>query len=182
MLCYHGTSADNLNNIRKYGLKSDREKLWTVSHDAVYCWSKNLIKEECLDLVNDSNECHSRLFRAAYDSAFAALSKAKDCRAIIVIFEVDENELESDDSCGAMMQHANCIRRDIKPDEIKEIWVSNDLSLIRGYFIGLMLGRVLSNVEFSHFEHKIGEVFEQSEICFYDDFQDVMQWESLSLG
>lgn len=180
MLCYHGTSADNLESILKEGLRVDKPKLWTPSKNEIYCWSKNYIEGELRygeDGPYDEEDYRDQLTSQAYDSSFVALSKSKDCRSLVVIFGVDESELKTDDSCQ-YMEHANSVGRSIKSDEIVEILVSNDLSLLRGYFISLVMGRELVYENFERFEEIVGQIFKRSEV-YVEDIKDWLEWETI---
>ena len=72
MLCYHGTSADNLQSIKKHGLSCYKEKIWTASQDAVYCWTLDFIKTEYPDYIeeNDEESITNTLITEAFNSAF----------------------------------------------------------------------------------------------------------------
>lgn len=181
MLCYHGTSADNLESILKFGLEIDSPKIWKPSLKEIYCWSKNYIEGELRydedDGPYDEADYKDRMISAAFDSAFVALSKAKDCRAIVVIFNVNESELNDDSSCENM-EHANSVGRNIKPHEIVEVLVSNDLGLLRGYFVGLTMNRELAMVNYSAIESRIGQMFHKCE--FYpEDIEDILRWDTV---
>lgn len=168
---YHGTSADNLKSILKSGLKSDCDKIWTPSENAVYCWNGNALVESG-DCEEDYKETYA--FNRAFSSAQCSLSKAIDCRAIIVVAEIEESELEVDYSCKNMT-NARCINRCIKKSEIIEIHVSNDLSLLRGYFIGLMMHREFNNLEFNQIEMMIGEKL--IEVVYPEDIDEFTTFE-----
>ena len=168
MLAMHGTTADNLENILKNGLLCDREKIWSVSTDAVFCWSKNYITANDFE----EEEIYDALKEQALSSATVGLAKAKDCRAVIIVFNIDDSELEDDDSCPHM-DDANCINRNINPSEFVEVLVSEDLSLARGAFIAGLLHRELINFEFSSIEYKIGRLFWESNISWYEIIEDL---------
>ena len=90
---------------------------------------------------------------------------------VVVVADIDD-ELEEDDSCENM-EHASCIRRNILPSEIVEIYVSNDLTIIKGHFIALMMRMDLFAHYFSVFERKIGELFKE----FYpEDIDELLEW------
>ncbi len=163
MLAFHGTTADNLADILENGLKCDKEKLWSVSEDAVYCWSKNYLREGEIE----EEFAYDQLKEKALSHATIGLAKAKDCRAVVVVFNVDEEELETDYSCPNM-ESANCVNRNIKPEEFQAVWVSQDLSLLRGAFIATMLYRPLSNMEFSQLEIKVGKAFYNAGLGYYE--------------
>lgn len=184
-LAYHGTTADNLHSILREGLKSDKSKVWTCSHDAVYCWSKNHLKDlqdngGCDDGERETVEdWHEEFLQQAFDSASVNLGRADDCRAVVVVFEVDDCELCDDDSCPNM-ELANCVYRDIEIEEIKAVYVSNELGLLKGYFLALMLDRPLFNYYPTNIERKIADCLKHAEI-YNEDIQDLLEWEQLPL-
>lgn len=172
---YHGTSADNLESILKSGLLTNAgEKIWNVSEDKVYCYDSTKLAE--LE-GSDPQDKEELAFSRAFENAQCGLGKSKDCRAIIVIAEIDENELEDDFSCPNM-EHASCVSRDIKLSEIKEIRVSNDLSLLKGYFLSFMVDRVVSNLELTHLEEKIARAMTTLEI-YQEDVKEFTTWETV---
>lgn len=173
---YHGTSADNLQSILQYGLSCSEEKIWSCSGDSIYLWSPD-------ELVK-SGECKKEYmkefaFNRAAESAQIACAKSKDCRFVVLKIQLDESELEDDCSCENMSgSGAVCIHRDISIDEIEEIKVSNDFSLLRGYFIALIANRDYNNIEFTDIEMKVAEIFTDSGI-YIDDIDMLTEWESV---
>lgn len=166
MIGYHGTIADNLPSILENGLSAYSDnKVWNVSENAVYFWGGNFINANGFQ-DEDPEFITSQLKRAAVDSASCALGAAKDCRIVVVEFEVPDDEVDTDSSCENM-EHANCIYRDVTPDEIRNITISEDLSILRGVFIALMIDRPMSNLEFSKTERKISKLMMESNIVDY---------------
>ena len=174
MLCCHGTSADNLESILRDGLKCETDKVWNVSCQEVYCWAENSVE------IDDEEDVEYWMIQLAYESAQCAMAKAKDCRGVVIMFEVDEYELTEDNSCENM-QAASSIKRDIHPNEFVKVLIGPDLGLIRGYFIGNMLHRPLNGLEFDETETAVGEVFQKME--FYpEDLLDSGLLEEIPLG
>lgn len=171
MIGYHGTSADNLESILKNGIVCCPDKRnWVCSENAVYFWGDNFRKHECFEMDEEQSDYLIR-DQAVY-SAFPSLARAKDCRICLIKIEVPDHEVETDYSCENM-DHANCIYRDIKPEEIREISISNDLSLLRGYFIASLMRMDLCGVDFTYLETMIAE--SMSDLCI--DIQDILEWE-----
>jgi hypothetical protein len=175
---YHGTSADNLDNIIKHGLSANESKLWNVSEDFVYLW--------CASTVGKCNDCETkeesenRAFQLAFESAQFACSFAKDCRAVVLKIHLDDSEVTADYSSENMENMgAVCINRDILPKEIKEIKISNDLSLLKAYFLCLASSNEFSNIELSGMEKKICNAFKNAEI-YPEDVEDMTEWNIVS--
>ena len=60
ILCYHGTSAEFLPSILTEGLKASADKVWNVSEDAVYCYSKNYLKDIQGSSIEESEDSFIR--------------------------------------------------------------------------------------------------------------------------
>lgn len=163
---FHGTSADNLPRILREGIRVDCEKIWTPSRNEVYLWSPAELTRagECEEGWQD--DCARE---RAYDSAQCALAKAKDCRAVVFEVEIDSDLTAEDDSCENMTG-AVCCSVPIDPKQIKRIWISDDLSLLRGYFIHVMTNLNLSALRFTAIEVQIAKLFGNGE--FYFDSSD----------
>lgn len=177
---YHGTSADNLESILKDGLKCRTPKLWHCSGYEIYLWDIEGVAKA--DDIDDDEQKIEWVRRAAIDSAHCAIIQAKDCRCVIIKVELDENEVYADTSCENMEgRGAVCIDRDILPHEIIGVEVSNDLSLLKGYFMALMLDNEYSNMELSPMEIKIAEAFKKAEI-YPEDIDEMMEFQELSVN
>lgn len=163
---FHGTSADNLPHILREGLRTDCEKIWAPSRNEIYLWSPAELTRagECEE--GWQNDCARE---RAYDSAQCALAKAKDCRAVILEIEIDSDLTAEDDSCEDMTG-AVCCSVPIDPKQIKRIWISEDLSLLRGHFVCAMLNNGLSALRFAAIELQIAKLFASGE--FYFDSSD----------
>lgn len=174
---FHGTSADNLNSILKHGLSVSKEKIWTCSQDGIYLWDVlELAKANGRDLDEDASYIEYEAFRMARESGELACAKAKDCRVVVIKIELDDSELYDDESCENMAgSGAKVIYRDIKPHEILEIQVSQDLAMLRGYFINLIIDRDYCNIYFERLERKIAECFKDAQI-YPDDIDDLIEF------
>jgi hypothetical protein len=180
LLCYHGTTADHLESILQNGLRHDAErKVWSVSDDAIYFWGRNYVENEYSETYDEDtqDEYHNSLISLACDSAMCALAKSRDCRAVVVVFELDVEEHEDDNSCENMSA-ANCVGRSIQLGEIKEILVSQDLSLLRGYFVGLMVDRPYYNGFFTPLELSVGRAMRELPL---DDVMDFIQFNNVQV-
>lgn len=176
---FHGTSADNLESILKDGLKCDTDKVWTCSCDEVYLWDIEAVAKE-FD-IEDEDYKIERARQMAIESAQIACASAKDCRCVVLKIELDDSEIMPDTSCENMKgSGAVCIQRDITLNEIVGVEVSNDLSLIKGYFMTLIMDRDYSNLELSKMEMKIAEAFKKAEI-YPEDIDDIMEFQELSV-
>lgn len=176
---YHGTSADNLPSILKHGLSCNEEKLWNVSEDCIYLWCPEAVGKEW-ELEEDEDK-QSRAFQAAFESGQFACSVANDCRVIVLKIELDDTEIFPDTSSENMEgRGAVCLNRDISISEIKEIMVSNDLSLLKGYFLALGSTNEYSNIELSDLEKKICKAFEKMEI-YPEDIDEMVKWEPIRI-
>jgi len=177
---YHGTSADNLPYILKHGLSVSESKLWNCSLDAVYLW-----ESEALAAVNgmeDEDEEYKlqMAFNSASESGQIACATSKDCRIVVFKIELDSEEVGVDNSCENM-DHARCIHRDINVSEIVEYSISNDLSLIKGYFINNLCNNDYCGIDFDSMELKVAELFSKSEI-YPEDIEEMITWETVSIS
>lgn len=176
---YHGTSADNLQSILKHGLSISEEKIWTCSQDAIYLWNADTLAE-CEGYADETEKSkEERAFQMAVESAQIACSIAKDCRIVVIKVSLPEKEVCMDDSSDNM-ECANCIRRNISPSEIQEIHVSNDLSLMRGYFLNMVVDREFSNISCSQMELKVASVFKGAEI-YPEDLDEIIEMQKMQL-
>lgn len=171
--CYHGTSADNLQSILTHGLLSCPDnRIWNVSENAVYCYTA--------EALVDAGECEGdysseTAFQRAFENAKIALSKAKDCRAVVIEFEVPSDELHVDQSCENM-ELARCFYGDIPLSAIRKISVSSDLSLLRVYFLALVKDSDYSAIELTDLEERICAKVRHS--IYPEDVDDLTTWES----
>lgn len=176
---YHGTNADNLPFILKHGISCNESKLWNVSEDLVYLWSAEEVGKanEC----ENEEEANNWAFRMAFESAQFACGVSKDCRAVVIKIELDEEEVESDLSSENMEgMGAVSINRKIDVSEIVEIKISNDLSLLKGYFLTLAAQNEFSNIELSHMEQRIVKALKNAEI-YPDDIEDMTEWKQVKI-
>lgn len=171
---YHGTSADNLESILKYGISPNENKLWNCSNDEVYLWDD----EKC----NEEWEQEESGFKMANESGQLACCAASDCRVVVIKIMLDESEIIADTSCENMEgRGAVCIDRAIKPEEIIEIQISNDLSLLKGYFMAIMAENQYCGLEFSRMEQAIIKAFKNAEI-YPEDIDDLIEWETVEIS
>lgn len=174
---YHGTSADNLESILKYGLSTDETKIWNCSSDEIYLWCPIGCGEaDCLDI----SQYEQAAFKCASESGQAACSIAKDCRVVVLKIEIKDNDyLRPDDSHENMAgKGAYICSRNIQPDEIIEINISNDLSLIKGYFISLQINNELNACNFSNMELTVARCFE-SNYEIFDFIEEIIEFKEL---
>lgn len=175
MRCYHGTSADHLESIMRDGLIGcGSEKLWSCSEESIYCYTKRSISECGYDDEEDST--HDSLMRITLDSASVALALAKNCRPIVVVFEAEEDELEVDTSCPKM-EFASCFNGNVPVERIREIYIGQDFSLVKGFMIASYMRFDLFNTHrFSEQELAVGKALSKIDFCYYELFEDV-NWE-----
>lgn len=175
MLCFHGTSVDNLDSILKNGILATSKKIWNVSCEEVYFRTI-----EYSNLIGDTdNEDHDELLnnvlRQAFESATLSMIRSKDCRAAVLVFDIDESEMEQDNSCEGMYG-CYCVARDIKPEEIKGYYISQDFSLLKGAFINWYRTNTFCNLQFTNIEKDIAKLY-----CNY--CADVeLEWEYVGEG
>lgn len=175
---YHGTSADNLPFILKHGLSVSENKIWSVSEDAVYLW-----EPLGCGLANDLEEEEHDLeaFKMANESGQIACAVAKDCRIVVLKIEIESDEVFDDTSCENMqVRGAKCIYRDIQISEITEIKISNDLSLLKGFFISILANNNYNNQDFTRLELMVADAFKES--CIFDELNDFIEFEQLEIA
>jgi len=176
---YHGTSADNLESILQNGLSCDEIKLWNCSGDEIYLWGAMEVGKEW-DCETDE-ESEERAFRMASESGQIACIASKDCRIVVLRIELDDSEIMPDTSHENMEgRGAVCINRTIELSEIKDIKVSNDLSMLKGYFIAMMADNEFFDVELSRLERRIGEAFKNAEI-YPEDIDELIEWDNVNI-
>ncbi len=180
ILCYHGTSIENLPSILENGLKVSQSKIWNVSENAVYCWSKNYAVELGIEF-DEIEEYEGNFLQNAAESGTCAVVKSrKDCRVCVIKFEVDESELSDDTSCPNMGE-TNCVYRDIKPEEILQVFVSKDLSAYRLFMMGgLLRNNMYDKDGLDPIEMKFAHKLYQHDFGFFDYTDEIMSLELYS--
>lgn len=170
---FHGTSMDNFLKMKKEGFIAPQTKTnWKPSGDShVYLWSPSeLVKHNGIERAHAYEEA----FRYAKDSGECALLRAKDCRIVVLQVLLDPASVDPDDSSpdleGAVKHYGP-----IPIVAVKKVWVSKDLSLLRGYFMGGMLSNKLANLSLSPIEQKIAEIFAKSESFYPEDVDDIAE-------
>ena len=163
MKLYHGTNADNARNILWEGFKVEKGgQNWNCSGSLIYFWSPEALLVD--GEVEDDGEGEYTANQNAFDNATCSLGRAKDCRAVIFEVELDESErVEPDESCQGMTG-AVCVDKDIPPHKINKVWISADLSLLRGWFMAIMLNRSLATFQPTYLEEKIAKVMANIQI------------------
>ena len=166
MLLYHGTSADYWNRIKREGLSHrPPNENWTVSDAAVYFWSPDKLVE-----FGEAERDYAKetAFQRAFESAQCALAVSrKNCRAVVIELDLPEDQFEIQlDESGdySATSGAVCVYENVPPKYFKSIKVSQDLGLLRGYFVALMNGRDHFAGEFSDIEEKIAKAFKDAQI------------------
>ena len=146
MLCYHGTSIDHLESIQEHGLLCcPPDRIWSVSENAVYFWCKDGLFQE-YDDINDEILIYHSLNQALTSCAFA-----KNATPICIEFEIDDDLVEADQSCENA-DHANCTFEDVRPDQIKNIFIGPDLNLYKIFLMKAMHNRTLLHNSFNNEE------------------------------
>lgn len=166
---FHGTSASHLKAIKRNGLLCETSKIWNASRNEIYFWSPDeLVKGG--DAEEDWKEEAAK--ERAYDSAQVAMAidPKSNGRCIVLEVELEESEVAEDDSCSNM-QGAVSVSRDIKPSEIKAIYLSPNLGAMTGYFVAQVIDNELfDSTLVSESTKKIAKIFRKSE--FYFDSSD----------
>ncbi len=175
MKLFHGTTADALADIRINGLRTDKGgENWNVSEDWVYFWSPQAILER--GDVEDMEGAEAEARRMAEDSGSFGLGQAKDCRLVILEIELPDGteDVEPDESCDNM-EGAVRTARNVPFSCVTAIHISNDLSLLRGYFLSFCLKRDMCARTLSYAEQKVAEAFAKSDISC-DLLDDIIEW------
>ena len=177
MILFHGTSADAAKKILREGFcASNGRQVWTCSGDANYFWSPEELTEGGYE---DGGEYAAR--QRAFESAQGALAMAKDCRTVVFAVEVNNSEaVEPDQSCENM-EGAVCVFDDVPASAIRKVWVSNDLSLLKGYFLAMMHGRDLANVSLSKVEERIVKDLKANCVFYPDDIEELAEEKEYSV-
>jgi hypothetical protein len=161
---FHGTSFRNLRSILKNGLQVNCDKLWLASRNEVYLWSPDMLVKYG-DAEEDWKDETAK--ERAYDSAQIAIAVDPKCgKCAVLEIELDSNEVTEDDSCENM-SGAVCTTSPIRPNQIKRIWVSPDLSMIKGCFLaGILQNNLFDSSLVGETEKQIAKVFANSEFYF----------------
>lgn len=151
MLCYHGTSIDFLESIQEKGLLTcPPNRVWNVSQDAVYFWCK-----KGLELEYDADDLDDEtMIIKALDQALLSCAFAENATPICVEFEVADELVEEDQSCENM-ENANCVFEDVKPEQIRNIYIGPDLNLVKLFLMKMVQGLPMLENEFSSEEESI---------------------------
>ncbi len=170
MKLFHGTSADAAKKILRDGFKTDAGgAVWTCSGSAIYFWS-GIELERGNDLDENDRDFFAR--QRAFESATCALPGAADCRTVVFEVEIENAEsVEPDQSCENM-EGAVCSFDDVPASAIRRVWISGDMSLLKGYCLAFMHGHDLANVELSPIEKKIVKAMEKAEI-YPEDIEEL---------
>lgn len=173
---YHGTSADNLPSILKSGLIPHTEKLWSCSGREVYMWDvEKLAKAEGSE--DDLPEWKEQTaYNRAKESGQIACAVAKDCRVVVLKIKMSSKNVYDDTSCQ-YMDGAVCVER-VPLKNIETIWISNDLSLVKGL---LLAGIYHMDMWKRNPDHKrIAEVL--SKVEWYPEWiDDIIEWEQIQV-
>lgn len=173
MKLFHGTTADNAKRILAEGFKCEAGgENWNVSGNNVYFWSPERISH-----YDDNFEDDDEAKRRAADSATFGLAFAKDCRFVIFEVEID-GELQDDDSCENM-EGAVYSYEDVPASAIRAVHISEDLSLIKGYFLAFHLDRDMTARSLTPIQTKIARAFQKAEI--YPDDEGMMETKEFSV-
>lgn len=179
---YHGTTADHLEDILQNGISPFTDKVWSCSMNEVYLWGvKELAKAN--DQLSDKKEYQEdAAFIMASESGQCSLAGAKDCRIVVIKIRLSPDEIENDFSCQNMENSgAVTINRTILPHEFEEVRVSNDLSLVKAYFISLIIDMDHCGLEFTALEEKIARGFKKAEL-YPEDIEEMIEWEPIVLN
>lgn len=174
---YHGTSADNLKDILKNGLRPDTPKIWeSCSRQEVYLWGvEELAKVDGNEY--DKQEWKESAARSrATESGQIACSIAKDCRIVIVKCLLDPKQVWEDTSSNNM-DGAMCIEI-VKPSQIVEIEVSNDLSLIRGFLLASIVDMDMWTRRLSKEEEVVVKALKKVE-WYPDNTDEITTWTTI---
>lgn len=181
---YHGSTADHLADILKNGLRAGK-KNWKVSEDdSVYFWSpKALAEANREDYDSEPRHFHDNAFQRASDSAMFAVATAKDCRRIVVAVELEDVEVSADFSCDNMQGAVSTWNEDglVPASKIRAIWIDgNDLSILRGYFLGMRISRendLGMEVEISEMEREVAQTMLRGEDDSLMDYVSELVWD-----
>lgn len=162
MRVFHGTAGANLESILKCGiLRNPEQRNWECSENSVYFFGMNWYVNELDGSPDDEeDEIECRLREVAKEQATTSLPfKRADYRAVVLVCDIDESELNSDYSCPNM-DNAYCVNRDIRPEEILEVWVTPDLAMFMPYFVACIYNREQAcEPEWSVIERRIARMY-----------------------
>ncbi len=177
MKLFHGTTADAAKRILAEGFKCEAGgENWNVSGDNIYFWSPKhlVISDQC----EDESEGESEAVRRASDSGTFGLGFAADCR--LVVFEVEiDRELDNDDSCENM-EGAVYSAEDVPASAIRRVFISEDLSLIKGHFLSFHLNRPMVARELTPLQTRVAEAFAKAEI--YPEDEGMLELTEISIA
>jgi hypothetical protein len=177
MHLFHGTSADAAKRILRDGFDTEAGgENWTVSGNAIYFWSKEKLIEAGELGADDSDWCFAS---RAFEAAQFALAFSQDCRAVVFEAELPDSDMDDDFSCENM-SGAVCTVDNVPPSAIRGAWVTNDLSLLRGYFLAMHLERDLSARQLDKLQEKIARIMQKAEI-YPDDVEEIADMRKISL-
>ena len=172
MNLFHGTTADALSSILTHGLLTEEGGAnWHVSGDNVYFWSpKHLI--ESGETEEDGAEDKAK--NNAFESALFGVPFSSDCRVVLLEIDPEGLVLHEDDSCGDVMIMAGAVysMEDVPASAIRRVWLSEDLSLLKGYLMQWHLNRTHSARELSDIEKRIAKAMVCVEI-YPEDIEEI---------
>jgi hypothetical protein len=150
-MLYHGTTLERAREILKHGFLGGINENWTVSDGNIYFWSSDKLVE-----MDECEQENADWFTAerAYESGQCALAYGG---SQVVVFEVDADITDDDDSCKNM-EGAVVSYDPVPADKIRRMWISPDLSLLRGYFISIMIRQDMAVDSFSHYEKEVANL------------------------
>jgi hypothetical protein len=181
MLLFHGTTADALPEILKHGLSTDAGgHNWNVSGSNVYFWSPTHLEQHG-EAENETDAAHCAKNRA-FESGNVGLVKAKDCRTVVLEIDGSELELHEDDSCGevAIMAGAVYTGRDVPASAIRRVYISEDLSALKGWFLAQQSACRLNAHEFTPTEKKIALAMRKCEI-YPEDIEEIADLHEIAI-
>lgn len=160
---FHGTSFANLESILKDGFNPNSDKIWNVSENGVYFWSPDKLTEaeEC---EKDWQEETAK--QRAFESGQIAMAFSESGNVVVLQVEIDDENIQDDFSCENMAGAVVCFGK-IKREQIKKVFVSDDLSLLKGYFMAMVADNDYLGIELTPIQKQVVKVFQKAE--FYID-------------
>lgn len=171
---YHGTSADNLPSILKQGLIAGTEKLWSCSGREVYMWDveKLAIAEGNAGDLQEWKE--QAAYNRAKESGQIACAVAKDCRIVVLKIRMSDKNVWDDTSCQYM--DGAVATENVPLKNIEAIWISNDLSLVKG----LILASVYNMDMWKKNTEHIRIVKALQKVEWYSEWiDDIIEWKQI---